>query len=147
MKAVIAWTTLIAIVFLHSVVFAQIKAKKSPKLVKASLTFETLDDDKDDNVKFTCIVSAGNGNTMAYLEMAEKEEFSDHSNKTFILSTSPELTKRDIEGFTAMISIETFGSDVWSFNAKIKMDFSDGTFLVKEKRNVRLSKDGDSITL
>jgi len=147
MTTAVKWIVLIAIVFSQNGLFAQTNAKKNAKLLKVTLTFETLDDSKDKNTTFICYVTSGTGITMGYFDEASSpKEFVSHSVNTIVLSESSELTKKDCENFSASISVENIDNGPWNFNAEIRMVFSDGSLLIKRKKNVRFVKEDDRIS-
>lgn len=114
----------------------------NPLLTRASITFHTNDDDKNNDTTVN-VVLAREGETIAYISDVFGK-FPDHSDAgPFTLLMKSPLGRDEVRNASVTISIEVpdglFGGDTWRFNFLLDLFFVDGSHLISKGSNIELA--------
>jgi hypothetical protein len=111
-----------------------------PILVSATVSFHTLDDNKDDNTDLQVQVFGPLGNTVISFDAPEPLELPEGSYHTFDLTDLKNIQRSELlaQGCRCHIQVEPEGHDIWRFNFVLDMVFVDGSHLYSGGQGVQL---------
>jgi hypothetical protein len=120
-------------------------ADPNANLVAATITFNTIDDDKDADTLVTSEVDDVNGN-IAALAQDFYTRFPDHTtNGPFDLEVGA-ATAAELNGGQFILTIAPTGHDTWIFGFRLKLFFDDGKMALCGKGKVVLTQDSPTVS-
>lgn len=114
-------------------------------LTSASITFFTLDDNKDSDTLLTIQVRTGGG-TIAASKTGFFGQFGDGSTTTIPLSLRAGITWDALQTGNVKLNIQPNGDDTWKFGYELDLNFSDGDFVPTVESRLSLSEDNKIFT-
>src|SRR5688572_1544639 len=122
-------------------------APDSPALTGATITFFTSDDGKDTNSTVTAELIR-NGSELGAEGRSVGVDFDDNTASAPIpLSVTSRFTRDDVNNARLRLRLTPDGRDVWSFNPRLTLAFSDGSTQNYSWTGVRLDHSSPEITL
>jgi hypothetical protein len=116
-----------------------------PTLTGATITFQTNDDDKNDDTRVLVDVDAPlrRGNTVVAEIAGEFGTFGNDSEAgPFALSVLvPGVTRNQLKKGSVTIRTFTHGDDTWRFSFLLDLIFSDGAHLLARATGIELTQD------
>jgi hypothetical protein len=116
-----------------------------PTLTGATITFQTNDDDKNDDTRVVVDVDAllPRGKTVVAQIAGEFGKFGNDSEAgPFALPVLvPGVTRDQFKAGSVTIRIFTHGDDTWRFNFLLDLIFSDGAHLLARATGIELTQD------
>ncbi|MFL6075271.1 MAG: hypothetical protein ACJ73S_17895 [Mycobacteriales bacterium] len=114
-------------------------------LTSASITFFTLDDDKDGDTQLTVQVLDNSGRAVAVFS-GQPGLFDDQSTHTIPLRIRSGVSFDSLSAGHLRISIQPNGDDTWKFGFEQDLNFSDGDFIPTLIDRTSLSEDNKVFT-
>jgi hypothetical protein len=115
-----------------------------PMLTGAIITFQTNDDDKDDDTILDVVVYLRDGRT-AVAQTNPGQPFAKFGNNSemgpFALAVLNPVTREQLKTGHVGISIRPNGYDTWRFNFVLDLIFSDGGHLLARATGIELTQD------
>jgi hypothetical protein len=109
-------------------------------LTRASVSFHTNDEDKDDNSRVEVTVRLMDGTVVASIA-DEFGHFDDHSDAgPFDLLITHAATRGALKTGSVAIKIEPNGDDTWRFNFFLDLLFEDGAHLIAWANGLEVSE-------
>lgn len=115
-------------------------AARGATLTGASITFFTLDDDKDGDTLLSIQV-LGRNNKVAASATGFFGKFGDGSTRQISLKLRPGFTWDALQGGHLRLNIQPHGDDTWKFGYELDLSFSDGDFAPTIASRLSLSED------
>jgi hypothetical protein len=114
---------------------------QTPMLTRASVTFHTNDEDKDDDTQVDIYVYSGDKKTVVAKITECFGHFDDHSDSgPYNLVLVKSVSRDDLKMGHVDLEIEPNGNDTWRFNFLLDLYFSDGGHLLAKAAGVELSE-------
>jgi hypothetical protein len=112
-----------------------------PMLTRASVTFHTNDEDKDDDTQVDIFVYAADQKTVVAKLTECFGHFNDNSDSgPYNLVLVKSVSRDDLKMGHVDLEIEPNGNDTWRFNFLLDLYFSDGGHLLAKAAGVELSE-------
>jgi hypothetical protein len=112
-----------------------------PKLIGASVSFHTNDEDKDGDTHVTVTIRKNDGTIVARVDN-DFGHFNDHTDAgPFGLKVVNAIPKSTLAPGYVTIRIDPNGHDTWRFNFSISLLFADGSSIGTEEDGLVLSQD------
>ena len=103
----------------------EVRKPKEPRLVSATVTFHTADDDKEKDTVASLYMKLNDGTVLAQFERI-KDYFKNGATSTYRLRVLKQVPKSSIQGCTATVKTTRLkGHDAWQFYYEIEFAFSD----------------------
>src|SRR5262245_3188301 len=116
-----------------------------PMLTGAIITFQTNDDDKNDDTPLSVEVFQRDGGTPVAHTFNVFAKFGNDSEMgPFALWVSNPVTREQLTTGHVTITIRPFGNDTWRFNFVLDLIFSDGGHLLARATGIELIQDSQS---
>ena len=116
-----------------------------PMLTGAIITFQTNDDDKNDDTTVSVGVFLREGRTIVAQTNNVFAKFGNDSEMgPFALWVSNPVTREQLKTGHVTISISPIGNDTWRFNFVLDLIFSDGGHLLARATGIELTQDSQS---
>jgi hypothetical protein len=113
-----------------------------PTLTGAIITFQTNDDDKDENTRVDVDVHLRDRRTVVAEIHNEFANFGDNSEAgPFALLVVNPVTRDQLKTGNVTIKIGADGDDTWRFNFLLDLIFSDGGHLLARANGIELTQD------
>ena len=113
-----------------------------PMLTGAIITFQTNDEDKDDDTTVAVTVFLRDGRTaVAQTNNAFAKFGNDSEMGPFALWVSNPVTREQLKTGHVTIGISPLGNDTWRFNFVLDLIFSDGGHLLARATGIELTQD------
>ena len=126
MKTIMSCLALIALAVFTSAAFAQ-----EPTITSAEVKFDTTTDNKDQQTKLDVYVKTSDGHEVAKSE-GNTGRWNKNSTHTVTLQVEGNPTKEEIANGSVSLTLHPQRRNKWSFNYKVTLKFSDGTFIIKD---------------
>ena len=126
MKTIMSCLALIALAVFTSAAFAQ-----EPTITSAEVKFDTGTDNKDQQTKLDVYVKTSDGHEVAKSE-GNTGRWNKNSTHTVTLQVEGNPTKGEIANGSVSLTLHPERRNKWSFNYKVTLMFSDGTFIIKD---------------
>ena len=115
-------------------------------LTRASVEFQTNDEDKDDDTLVEVAVHLQDGTVVATTTFGEDWQnfghFDDHSHSgPFDLLLEQPATRGQLKTGSVSVAIQPNGNDTWRFNFLVDMLFEDGGHLLARANGLELTED------
>ena len=117
---------LVALAVFTSAAFAQ-----EPTITSAEVKFDTTTDNKDQRTKLDVYVKTRDGHEVAKSE-GNTGRWNKNSTHTVTLQVEGNPTKGEVANGSVSLTLHPQRRNKWSFNYKVALKFSDGTFLIKD---------------
>jgi len=117
---------LVALAVFTSAAFAQ-----EPTITSAEVKFDTTTDNKDQQTKLDVYVKTRDGHEVAKSE-GNTGRWNKNSTHTVTLQVEGNPTKGEVANGSVSLTLHPQRRNKWSFNYKVALKFSDGTFLIKD---------------
>lgn len=114
-------------------------------LTSASISFFTLDDNKDFDTLLTIQVRTAGGTVVAS-KTGFFGEFRDQSTTTIPLPIRSGISWEALQGGSVRLTIQPNGNDTWKFGYELDLNFSDGDFVPTTESRLSLSEDNKVFT-
>ena len=116
-------------------------------LANCQITFDTNDEDKDDDTHVLVSVVDAN-NVLAAQISSDFVHFDDHSSHgPYSLQILNPSARTDLVRGHVTIQIDPNGHDTWRFNYELDLIFSDGTHLSGSEADNQLTQDDQTLTI
>ena len=125
MKTIMSCLALIALAVFTSAAFAQ-----EPTITSAEVKFDTTTDNKDQQTKLDVYVKTSDGHEVAKSE-GNTGRWNKNSTHTVTLQVEGNPTKGEVANGSVSLTLHPERRNKWSFNYKVTLKFSDGTFIIK----------------
>jgi hypothetical protein len=125
MKTIMSCLALIALAVFTSAAFAQ-----EPTITSAEVKFDTTTDNKDQQTKLDVYVLTSDGHEVAKSE-GNTGRWNKNSTHTVTLQVEGNPTKGEVANGSVSLTLHPQRRNKWSFNYKVTLKFSDGTFIIK----------------
>jgi len=110
-------------------------------LTRASVTFHTNDDDKDDDTRVDIYVRLADKRTIVAKLVECLGHFSDHSDAgPYNLVLIKSVSRDELRTGNVDLEIVPNGNDTWRFNFLVDLYFSDGGHLFAKANGVELTE-------
>jgi hypothetical protein len=126
MKTIMSCLALIALAVFTSAAFAQ-----EPTITSAEVKFDTTTDNKDQQTKLDVYVKTSDGHEVAKSE-GNTGRWNKNSTHTVTLQVEGNPTKGEVANGSVSLTLHPQRRNKWSFNYKVTLKFSDGTFITKD---------------
>jgi hypothetical protein len=126
MKTIMSCLAFIALAVLTSAAFAQ-----EPTITSAEVKFDTTTDNKDQKTKLDVYVKTSEGHEVAKSE-GNTGRWNKNSTHTVTLQVEGNPTKGEVANGSVSLTLHPQRRNKWSFNYKVTLKFSDGTFIIKD---------------
>jgi hypothetical protein len=126
MKTIMSCLALIALAVFTSAAFAQ-----EPTITSAEVKFDTTTDNKDQQTKLDVYVKTSDGHEVAKSE-GNTGRWNKNSTHTVTLQVEGNPTKGEVANGSVSLTLHPQRRNKWSFNYKVTLKFSDGTFIIKD---------------
>ena len=126
MKTIICCLALVAMTAFPSAAFAQ-----EPTLTSVEVKFDTTTDNKDQQTKLDVYVKTSDGHEVAKSE-GNTGRWNKNSTHTVTLQVEGNPTKGEVANGSVSLTLHPQRRNKWSFNYKVSLKFSDGTFIIKD---------------
>jgi hypothetical protein len=126
MKTIMSCLALIALAVFTSAAFAQ-----EPTITSAEVKFDTTTDNKDQQTKLDVYVKTSDGHEVAKSE-GNTGRWNKNSTHTVTLQVEGNPTKGEVANGSVSLTLHPQRRNKWSFNYKVTLMFSDGTFIIKD---------------
>ena len=126
MKTIMSCLALVALAVFTSGAFAQ-----EPTITSAEVKFDTTTDNKDQQTKLDVYVKTSGGHEVAKSE-GNTGRWNKNSTHTVTLQVEGNPTKEEIANGSVSLTLHPERRNKWSFNYKVTLKFSDGTFIIKD---------------
>jgi hypothetical protein len=126
MKTIISCLALVALAVFTSAAFAQ-----EPTITSAEVKFDTTTDNKDQETKLDVYVKTSDGHEVAKSE-GNTGRWNKNSTHTVTLEVEGHPTKGEVANGSVSLTLHPQRRNKWSFNYKVTLKFSDGTFIIKD---------------
>ena len=126
MKTIMSCLALIALAVFTSAAFAQ-----EPTITSAEVKFDTTTDNKDQQTKLDVYVKTSDGHEVAKSE-GNTGRWNKNSTHTVTLQVEGNPTKGEVANGSVSLTLHPERRNKWSFNYKVTLKFSDGTFIIKD---------------
>ena len=126
MKTIMSCLALIALAVFTSAAFAQ-----EPTITSAEVKFDTTTDNKDQQTKLDVYVKTSDGHEVAKSE-GNTGRWNKNSTHTVTLEVEGNPTKGEVANGSVSLTLHPQRRNKWSFNYKVTLKFSDGTFITKD---------------
>jgi hypothetical protein len=126
MKTIMSCLALVALAVFTSATFAQ-----DATITSAEVKFDTTTDNKDQLTKLDVYVKTRDGHEVAKSE-GNTGRWNKNSTHTVTLQVEGNPTKGEVANGSVSLTLHPQRRNKWSFNYKVTLKFSDGTFLIKD---------------
>jgi hypothetical protein len=126
MKTIMSCVALVALAVFTSGAFAQ-----EPTITSAEVKFDTTTDNKDQLTKLDVYVKTSDGHEVAKSE-GNTGRWNKNSTHTVTLEVEGNPTKGEVANGSVSLTLHPQRRNKWSFNYKVTLKFSDGTFITKD---------------
>src|ERR1039457_4417565 len=126
MKTIMYCLALVAVAVFTLAAFAQ-----EPILTSAEVKFDTTTDNKDQQTKLDVYVKTSDGHEVAKSE-GNTGRWNKNSTHTVPLQVEGNPTKGEVANGSVSLTLHPQRRNKWSFNYKVTLKFSDGTFIIKD---------------
>ena len=126
MKTIMSCLALLALAVFTSAGFAQ-----EPTITSAEVKFDTTTDNKDQETKLDVYVKTSDGHEVAKSE-GNTGRWNKNSTHTVTLEVEGHPTKGEVANGSVSLTLHPQRRNKWSFNYKVTLKFSDGTFIIKD---------------
>jgi hypothetical protein len=126
MKTIMSCLALVVLAVFTSGAFAQ-----EPTITSAEVKFDTTTDNKDQKTKLDVYVKTSEGHEVAKSE-GNTGRWNKNSTHTVTLQVEGNPTKGEIANGSVSLTLHPERRNKWSFNYKVTLKFSDGTFMIKD---------------
>jgi len=111
----------------------------SSMLTRASITFQTNDEDKDDNTLLDVSVALMDGTVVAQVSDDFSTFHDNHEDGPWDLELVDPRTRGELKGGNVTLKISPEGNDTWRFNFFLDLLFDDEAHLIAWARGLELS--------
>jgi hypothetical protein len=111
----------------------------SAVLTRASIRFQTNDEDKDDDTLLVVIVALIDGHVVARVEDVFGTFHDNHEDGPYDLELVDPRTRGEMKGGNVTLNIDPIGNDTWRFNFFLDLLFDDDAHLIAWARGLELS--------
>ncbi|HST19346.1 MAG TPA: hypothetical protein VLK36_17025 [Gaiellaceae bacterium] len=111
----------------------------SAVLTRASITFQTNDEDKDDDTLLDVTVALLDGTVVAQTSDVFATFHDNHEDGPFDLELVDPRTRGELKGGNVTLKISPNGNDTWRFNFFLDLLFDDDAHLIAWARGLELS--------
>jgi hypothetical protein len=111
----------------------------SAVLTRASITFQTNDEDKDEDTLLDVTVALLDGRVVAQISDVFATFHDNHENGPYDLELVDPRTRGEMKGGNVTLNIDPTGNDTWRFNFFLDLLFDDGAHLIAWARGLELS--------
>ena len=111
----------------------------SALLTRASITFQTNDEDKDDDTWLDVIVALIDGHVVARVSDFFGTFHDNHEDGPYDLEFVDPRTRGEMKGGNVTLNIDPTGNDTWRFNFFLDLLFDDGAHLIAWAKGVENS--------
>jgi hypothetical protein len=111
----------------------------SALLTKASITFQTNDEDKDDHTSLAVNVALMDGTPVARVSEFFGTFHDNQEDGPYELEVITPRTRGEMKGGNVTLTIDPTGNDTWRFGFFLDLLFDDGAHLIAWARGLELS--------
>lgn len=111
----------------------------SAVLTRASIRFQTNDEDKDDHTLLVVIVALIDGHVVARVVDFFGTFHDNHEDGPYDLELIDPRTRGEMKGGNVTLNIDPTGNDTWRFNFFLDLVFDDGAHLIAWAKGLELS--------
>ena len=110
-------------------------------LQSMQITFNTLNNDKDDDTRLEVWINKAGEHEAAYLDI-QGQKFDDGSVRVYdVLPKSNPMTRGEIPGSWVQLRIAPNGNDTWNFQFRVMLRFNDGSVYERQYGPSTLDQD------
>ncbi|MDX6687046.1 MAG: hypothetical protein QOF86_3174 [Baekduia sp.] len=111
----------------------------SAVLTRASIRFQTNDEDKNDQTLLDVIVAQIDGHVVARVSDFFGTFHDNHEDGPYDLELVDPKTRGEMKGGNVTLNIDPIGNDTWRFNFFLDLLFDDGAHLIARATGLELS--------
>jgi hypothetical protein len=111
----------------------------SAVLTRASIRFQTNDEDKNDQTLLDVIVALIDGHVVARVSDFFGTFHDNHEDGPYDLELVDPKTRGEMKGGNVTLNIDPIGNDTWRFNFFLDLLFDDGAHLIARATGLELS--------